>query len=134
MTDRQRLLVVAVALGAAIVLMGAVPAGSLAPTVIRELNESGGGASAGGGTGGRPLLVVLTPFLLIGLAIAIIGAGVAVAIIVFRTRSAVTPQPAAEGWWTCTNCGASNMDASPRCHACNTWRSTRPRPTPNPQS
>jgi hypothetical protein len=111
--------------------------GRAATDVIRELNESGGGASAGGGTGGQGFLATITPFLLIGLGIAIVVIGIAAAVIVIRTRSAVAPQSsaaaAADGWWTCTNCGAGNMDAAPRCHACNAWRATRPRPTPTPQ-
>jgi len=54
-------------------------------------------------------------------------------VILFRTRGAVTPPASSEGWWTCSNCGAGNMDGAARCHACSTWRATaRPTPTAQP--
>jgi hypothetical protein len=114
-----------------IALIGANAPAALAPGLILDLNESGGGASSGGGTGGT-FLADFGPLLLIGLAIAVIVL-IAAAVILFRTRGAVTPPVSSEGWWTCSNCGAGNMDGAARCHACSTWRTTaRPTPTAQP--
>lgn len=114
-----------------IVLLGANAPAALAPGATLDLNESGGGASSGGGTGGT-FFSDFGPLLLIGLAIAVIVL-VAAVVILFRTRGAVTPPVSSEGWWTCSNCGAGNMDGAARCHACSTWRTTaRPTPTAQP--
>jgi hypothetical protein len=114
-----------------IVLIGANEPAALAPSSVLDLNESGGGASSGGGTSGT-FLADFGPLLLIGLAIAVIVL-LAAAVILFRTRGAVTPSATSEGWWTCSNCGAGNMDGAARCHACGTWRTTaRPAPTAQP--
>ncbi|HYK94448.1 MAG TPA: hypothetical protein VE011_01080 [Candidatus Dormibacteraeota bacterium] len=112
-----------------IILVAANAPASLAPGAILDLNESGGGASSGGGTGGT-FLSDFGPLLLVGLAIAAVVLLAALVILV-RTRGAVTPSSSSEGWWTCSNCGAGNMDGAARCHACSTWRTATPRPTPN---
>ena len=114
-----------------IVLVGANAPAALAPGSILSLNESGGGASAGGGSGGT-LLSSLTPLLLVGLAIAVVVL-VAAVVILFRTRGSVAAPASSEGWWTCSSCGAGNMDGAARCHACTTWRTTAPRPSPSTQ-
>lgn len=101
------------------------------PGTIRSLAEQGGGAAAGGGTGGTPLSD-FGPLIIAALVIAVIILAAAV-VILLRTRGAVTPAAMSEGWWTCSNCGAGNMDGAARCHACSTWRTTAPRPTPTAQ-
>jgi hypothetical protein len=101
------------------------------PRTIRSLAGQGGDASSGGGIGGT-FFSDFGPLLLIALVIAVIVL-IAAAVIVFRTRGAVTPSASSEGWWTCSNCGAGNMDGAARCHACGTWRTTaRPTPTAQP--
>ena len=117
--------------GAFVLFVGASAPAALAPGVVRNLNESGGGASAGGGSGGS-LLSNVGPLLIVGLAIAVVVL-IAAVVILLRTRSAVTPPASSEGWWTCATCGAGNLDGAPRCHACSTWRTTAPRPTPSTQ-
>ena len=107
-----------------IFLVGANAPRALAPGSILDLDQSGGDAAAGGGTGGT-FLSDFGPLLLIGLAIAVVVLVAAVVILV-RTRGAVTPPSSSEGWWTCSNCGAGNMDGAARCHACSTWRSATP--------
>jgi hypothetical protein len=127
----RRLARAVLAISAFVVLVGANAPAALAPGSILDLNESGGGASSGGGTGGT-LLSDFGPLLLIGLAIAVVVLVAAVVILV-RTRGAITPPASSEGWWTCSNCGAGNMDGAARCHACSTWRTTTARPTPTVQ-
>lgn len=114
-----------------VVMVGASAPAALDPGSIRSFAEQGGGASAGGGTGGT-LLSTLAPLLLIALAVALVIVATAV-VILLRTRGAVTPPVNAEGWWTCSNCGAGNMDGASRCHACSTWRTTTPRSNPTAQ-
>ena len=111
--------------------MGASAPAPFGPTAVGNFNESGGGASSGGGTGGS-LLSTLGPLLLVGLAIALVVV-VGAAVVLLRTRAAVTPTASPEGWWTCTNCGAGNLDGASRCHACSTWRTTPQRPAPSAQ-
>jgi hypothetical protein len=101
------------------------------PGTIRSLAEQGGGAAAGEGSGGT-ILSNFGPLLIVALAIAVLVLVAAVVILV-RTRGAVTPSATSEGWWTCSNCGAGNMDGAARCHSCSTWRSTNPRATPTAQ-
>jgi hypothetical protein len=127
----RRLAAPGLAIAAALVSLGATGPAPFVPTVVRNLNESGGGASAGGGTGGT-VLATLAPLLLVGLAVAVVVL-VGGAIVLFRTRGAVAPPASAEGWWTCANCGAGNLDGASRCHACSTWRTTTARPTPSAQ-
>lgn len=127
-TRFRRLAGLAFAVVSFVVLLGAAAPATFVPHAIRSFAESGGGASAGGGNGGG-LLSGFGPLLLVGLAIAVVVL-VAAVVILFRTRGAVaTPATTAEGWWTCANCGAGNMDGAARCHACSTWRTTTPRST-----
>lgn len=110
-----------------LLVLGALAAGGARTGAIRDAaGASSPDATEGGGAG---LLASLGPILLIAVLIAIVIAVVA-AVILFRTRG-VTEPTSAEGWWTCPKCGASNMDASARCHACSTWRSTSPSATPS---
>jgi len=127
----RRCAALGLAVVAFVVLVGATGPAPFLPTVVRSFNEAGGGASAGGGTGGTALST-LGPLLIIGLVIAVI-VFVGAAVVLLRTRGAVTPPASTEGWWTCANCGAGNLDGAARCHACSTWRSTNPRPTPSAQ-
>ena len=49
----------------------------------------------------------------------------AVAYLVLRRRAAapLTPEPVdAADWWTCKNCGRSNVVGSARCYACGSWQ------------
>ncbi len=114
----------ALAIVALTVLLGAAAPGQDATTAPRQLIDAPSqGAGASGG-----LLGDLSWILLVALAVAavvLIGA----AVVLFRTRVSKAA-PTSEGWWTCANCGAGNMDGAPRCHACATWRSTSARPTP----
>jgi hypothetical protein len=119
-----RLIGTAIAIVAFTMLIGAAPpAPRAAGPVLQPVDAPTPG---NGGAGGIDAFGIL---LIAGLALAIvvaIGAG----IILFRTRGvARAAPPPAEGWWTCGNCGASNMDGAARCHACATWRSTTPRST-----
>ena len=111
-----------------IVLQGAgaplAPATGPGPRLI-DAPTPGGAGSGGGGD----LLTGLGPLLLVALVIAVVVAGAA-ALILFRTRAAPVTS-SSEGWWTCSSCGAGNMDGAARCHACATWRTTNPRPTPS---
>ena len=128
-TRLARLAGLGLAIAAFIVLLGASAPATLETSQIRDFAESGGGASAGGGAGGG-LLAGLGPLLLIGLVLAVIVL-VAATVILVRTRGAVASPASADGWWTCPKCGAGNMDAAPRCHACSTWRTTTPRINPS---
>lgn len=105
------------------VLLGATPAGPAAvgPAMLIDAPTQGAG-DTGGLFGGLGWILV------IALAIAVVALIVA-AIVLFRTRGGKASPPS-EGWWTCANCGAGNMDGAARCHACATWRSTTARPTP----
>ena len=113
---------------AAFVLLGAgaPPAPATEPGTGFIDGPTPGGVGAGGG---GDLLAGLGPVLLLALAIAVVIA-VAAALILFRTRGAPVTS-SSEGWWTCSSCGAGNMDGAARCHACATWRTTNPRPTPS---
>jgi hypothetical protein len=126
---RARLADLCLAIAAFVALVGAAAPAPFPATLVRNYAQQGDGSSAGGGTGGT-LLSELGPLLLIALGIAVVVL-VAAVIILFRTRGAVTPPASSEGWWTCSNCGAGNMDGVARCHACSTWRATSPRPTPS---
>ncbi len=116
--------------GLAIVAFLVLP-GAAAPTrlgpgpIVSFIVSSEGGEQAGGG-----LLGGFGPILLVGLAVAIVAL-VGAAFVLFRTRGAARIPPPSEGWWTCGNCGAGNVDGAARCHACATWRSTTPSATPS---
>jgi hypothetical protein len=122
-TRLTRLAGTALAIVAVTVLLGAAPAGptAVAPVLLIDAPSQGAG-STGGLLGGLGWILIL------GLAIAAVALILA-AVVLFRTRGSKAAPPS-EGWWTCANCGAGNMDGSARCHACATWRSTTARPTP----
>lgn len=122
-TRLTRLAGPAIAIAAFIVLLGAVPAGptALSPALLIDAPTQGTGG-AGGPLGGFGWILI------VALAVAAVALILA-AVVLFRTRGSKTPPPS-EGWWTCASCGAGNMDGAARCHACATWRSTTPRPTP----
>jgi hypothetical protein len=113
----------ALAIVAVTVLLGAAPAvpTAVAPILLIDAPTQGAGAAGG-------LLGDLGWILILALAVAAVALILA-AIVLFRTRGSKEAPPS-EGWWTCANCGAGNMDGSARCHACATWRSTTPRATP----
>lgn len=113
----------ALAIAAVAILLGAIPAGPAPVVAALPIDAPTQGGGAGGG-----LLGELGWILIVGLAIAAVALILA-AIVLFRTRGSKAPPPS-EGWWTCASCGAGNMDGAARCHACATWRSTTPRPTP----
>ena len=69
----RRLAGLGLAIVALVVFVGANAPAGLEPSSIRSLAEQGGGASSGGGTGGG-FLSGLAPFLLIGLAVAVVAA------------------------------------------------------------
>ena len=114
----------ALAIVALTVLLGAVAPGQAdlgsSPQLIDA--PTPGSGSGGGLFGGLGWLLI------VGLAIAAV-VFIAAAVVLFRTRVSKVASPS-EGWWTCANCGAGNMDGAARCHACATWRSTTARPTP----
>ncbi|HUG29855.1 MAG TPA: hypothetical protein VMQ65_04985 [Candidatus Limnocylindria bacterium] len=122
-TRPTRLAGQALAIVAITVLLGAAPAGPTAVAPILLIDAPTQGAGGAGGLFGD-----LGWILIVGLAIAAVALILA-AIVLFRTRGSKAAPPS-EGWWTCGKCGAGNMDGSARCHACATWRSTTPRPTP----
>lgn len=113
----------ALALLAVTVLLGAVPAGPTADVPVPLIDAPSQGAGGADGLFGG-----LGWILIVALALAAVAL-VLTAIVLFRTRGSKEPPPS-EGWWTCANCGAGNMDGAARCHACATWRSNSPRPTP----
>jgi hypothetical protein len=115
----------ALAIAALLVLVGAnapfPPVDAAAPLLVDAPTQGGGsGGILGGGIG---LL------LLAGLGIAILIAVAAAAVVLFRTRASKLPAGSDEGWWTCANCGAGNLDGAARCHACSTWRRATARTT-----
>jgi hypothetical protein len=115
---------VALAIVAFTVLLGATPPQAAAPGSILQLVD----APAQGA--GSKVLDVFGILLFAGLGLAILVA-VGAGIVLFRTRGvARAVPPPSEGWWTCANCGAGNMDGAARCHNCSTWRAApSPRPT-----
>ncbi|MBI2781608.1 MAG: hypothetical protein HYX55_07420 [Chloroflexi bacterium] len=122
-----RLAGLVLAIVAFVVMPGAAPA-SIGPgdAAIRELIDAPTQGGGSGGTLGDPLVGLI---LIAGLVVAVVVL-LAAAYVLFRTRSPKVIPPS-EGWWTCTKCGASNMDGSARCHACSTWRAATPKATPS---
>lgn len=119
-----RLIGPALAIVALTVLLGAAPPRSVDPGSILQLADAP--TQGNGGAGGIDAFGIL---LLGGLGLAVLAA-IGAGIILFRTRGvAKAVPPPVEGWWTCANCGAGNMDGAARCHACATWQSTTPRST-----
>lgn len=117
-----RPIAVSISIVAFAVLLGAAPPPAV-PLPILELVDAP--AQGGGGAGDLDAFGIL---LFVGLALAVLAA-IGAAFVLFRTRGAKAAPPPSEGWWTCSSCGAANMDGAARCHACATWRSTTPRPT-----
>lgn len=77
------------------------------------------GPNVNGGTGLD--LGVLLPIL----AAALAGAAMALiaGFLVLRRRTGGPIAAADPGeWWTCSNCGKTNVIGSPRCYACGTWQ------------
>jgi len=128
LTRLTRLAGLTLAIVAFVVLPGAAPA-STAPSAaaLRELIDA---PTIGGGSGGGILGDGILGLILIGALIVAVVVVIGAAYVLFRTRGSKVVPPS-EGWWTCTKCGASNMDGSARCHACATWRAAEPKPTPS---
>lgn len=121
-----RQIAAALAIVAGTVLLGAAPPPSAIPGQILEFVDAPSqGNGSIGGAGGIDAFGIL---LIAGLGLALL-AGLAAGIVLFRTRGAKAVPPPSEGWWTCANCGAGNMDGAARCHNCATWRATTTRST-----
>lgn len=76
------------------------------------------GAAPGGGGGGLNLSALLP---IIG--VVVIGGAVALLAAFFvlrRTSAPLVPADPGE-WWTCRNCGKTNVVGSARCYACGAW-------------
>lgn len=117
---------VALAIAAGTVLLGAAPPPSSIPGRVLQFADAPSQGNGGiGGAGGLDAFGIL---LLVGLGLAVLAA-IAAGFVLFRTRGAKAVPSPSEGWWTCANCGAGNMDGAPRCHNCATWRSTTTRST-----
>jgi len=115
----------ALAIVSLLVFVGAnAPFAPTDPTIGLLVDAPTQGGGAGGILGGGLGLLLLA-----GLGIAILIAVVAAAVVLFRTRASKLPAGADEGWWTCANCGAGNLDGAARCHACSTWRRATARTT-----
>ena len=120
-----RSLVIAAALGVAFALPALVaaapPPETCAPgetriVLNRDLCGAGGGGGGGLNVGGLLPLV----------GAAVVG-GIATLLIAFliverRTTAKLAPVQPGE-WWTCGNCGKTNVVGSPRCYACGSWQS-----------
>lgn len=119
-----RLAAPALAIVAFVVLLGANGPQSPVAVPIADFAATPGSADGGGGLGGDLGLLLLA-----ALALAVIVAAAAAGVILYRTRGPRVPRAQEEGWWTCPNCGAGNLDGAARCHACATWRTSVPRPT-----
>jgi hypothetical protein len=120
----SRLAAPALAIVAFVVLLGAT--GPQPPILVPNVDF----VATPGGAGGEGLLSGdLGLLLLAALALAVIVAGIAAAVILYRTRGSRVTRAPEEGWWTCQSCGAGNIDGAARCHACATWRTSAPRPT-----
>ena len=90
-----------------------------APGASVGLCQEGGGRVAGGGSLNLGALLPILAAALAGAAIALVAA-----ILVLRRWAAAPVAPAdPEEWWTCRNCGKSNVIGSPRCYACGSWQS-----------
>lgn len=126
-TRLSRLAGPALAIVACIVLLGAAP--PPAAPVAESIRHLVGAPTQGGGGGGGLLGSGFGLILLVGLGIAVVVVAWA-AYVLFRTRGPKVIPPS-EGWWTCTKCGAGNMDGAARCHACAAWRTATPNPTPS---
>lgn len=121
-----RLIGVALAIVAGTVLLGAAPPPTTLPGRILESVDAP--SQGNGGVGGAGSIDAFGIVLLVGLGLALLAA-IGAGTVLFRTRGAKAVPPPSEGWWTCANCGAGNMDGAARCHNCATWRSTTTRST-----
>jgi hypothetical protein len=113
------------AIVAVTVLLGAAPSATIHHGTVLQFVDA---PTQGGGSNGVDAFGLL---LLAGLAVAVVAA-LAAAFVLFRTRGPKAAPPPSEGWWTCSKCGAGNMDGAARCHACATWRTSTPHPTTSP--
>jgi hypothetical protein len=88
--------------------------GSSAPICVEVVQPA---VNGGGGIDLAGLLPILAGAVVGGLV-------VLVAVFLFLSRRAAAPlAPADPGeWWTCRNCGKTNVVGSPRCYACGTWQ------------
>jgi hypothetical protein len=102
------------------VVAAAPPVESCSPG---DLSSTGGftvcrDEPGGGGAGG---LLSLLPIVVV-----VVIAGIAVllgAFLVLERRNRRQLAPVDPGdWWTCRNCGRTNVVGSPRCYACGTWQ------------
>ena len=92
-------------------------------SVVCGEGQAPGGGDGGGGNGGGDGSFDLGGLLPI-LGAALGGAAIALvaAFLVIRRRTSAPAAPAdPTEWWTCTNCGKTNVIDSPRCYACGTW-------------
>lgn len=80
-------------------------------TVCRDQTGSGG---AGGLLSLLPILAVVV---IVGIAV-LLGAFL---VLERRNRRQLAPVDPGD-WWTCRNCGRTNVVGSPRCYACGTWQ------------
>ena len=117
------LLVIAAA-STPVAALAAPPAETCAPQETRAaagFQDICGAPPAGGGGGGAGLdLGSLLPVLgLVGAAGVV--ALVAAFVILRRTSAPMTPADPGE-WWTCQNCGKTNVIGSARCYACGAWQ------------
>lgn len=124
-TRQIRLAAFSLAIVAFVVLLGAAPPSAHLPGTVLQFVDA---PTQGAGSTGPNVVGLL---LLVGLGIAVVAA-LAAAFVLFRTRGAKGVPPSTEGWWTCSKCGAGNMDGAARCHACATWRTSTPQPTASP--
>ncbi len=86
-----------------------------APGVTEDPCDRGGG---GGVAGGVNLLIVGAGVIVAGGILALV-----VTYLVLRRRASGPFVPAdPTEWWTCGNCGKSNVVGSPRCYACASWQ------------
>jgi hypothetical protein len=116
-------------LGAAVLAPGAAlavprpgescPDTTPAPGSSIALCEEGGGRVAGGGTLDLGAVLPILAAAVAGAAIALVAA-----FLVLRRRAMAPVAPAdPDEWWTCRNCGKTNVIGSPRCYACGSWQS-----------
>ena len=114
------LIVSAVAAGLAPAVLAAPPIETCEPgqtvteggiRVCSPAITDGGGFAIGG-------LLPIIVALVVGAGLALVGA-----YFVLRRRAGGPLDPVDAGeWWTCSNCGRSNVVGSPRCYACGTWQ------------
>jgi hypothetical protein len=112
----------AVAAGGDRVLALAPPPETCRPEETRSAGDFSnicGGAGADGGGGGFSIASLLP---IVGVVVAGGLLLLVAAFVVLRRTS--TPVVAADPgeWWTCSNCGKTNVLGSARCYACGAWQ------------